>query len=224
MRYSLPLAPATSTAVSAPTVTVPLVSHSGSLDQYQGTVSRSSNHATAAELAKSGTAYHTIEQGEIEFQGQSADRTFIQDLKEKLGDWPGGDTTLSQLPPDMPLPGFFEGDRQLCDEVALPTKDLATKLVNAALDAQILLPIIHRPNFDAFFNLIYSLDKSEYSTREVRFLPLLYAVLAYGCLHVESDARNRGSPEMISQGYFLSVCRQRPLDQALTVRQVKIFY
>lgn len=128
MESYIPLAPVTSTTVSTPTVTAPAVSHSE-------TRSREDN-ATPAK------AYHVIEKGEIEFQGYSADRTFIQELKDKLGDWPGGDKTRSQLPPGKPVPGFFDLDARLSDEVTLPTKEPATKLVEAALDAQILLHII----------------------------------------------------------------------------------
>ena len=151
-------------------------------------------------------SYHTIEQGEMEFQGYSADRTFIQELKEKLGDWPGGDTTRSQLPPSLSVPGLFDHDDRLSVEATLPTKDWATKLVETPLDAQILLQIIHRPSFDASFSLIYSLDRSEYSMREVKFLPLLYAVLAYGCLFIESESDSPGDNEMLSQGYFSIKC------------------
>lgn len=68
-------------------------------------------------------SYHTIEHGEMEFQGYSADRTFIQELKEKLGDWPGGDTTRSQLPPSLSVPGLFDLDDRLSNEATLPTKE-----------------------------------------------------------------------------------------------------
>lgn len=88
MESYIPLAPVTSTTISTPTVTAPVVSHSETRPRE--------DNATPAK------AYHAIEQGEIEFQGYSADRTFIQELKDKLGDWPGGDTTRSQLPPGKP--------------------------------------------------------------------------------------------------------------------------
>lgn len=189
MESYIPLEPGTPTTVSTPTIAAPAVSHSETRPRE--------DNVTPAK------AYHAIEQGEIEFQGYSADRTFIQELKEKLGDWPGGDTTRSQLPPGKPVPGFFDLDARLSDEVNLPTKESATKLVEAALDAQILLHIIHRPSFDVSFNLIYSLDRSEYSIKEMKFLPLLYAVLSYGCLFVESG--NPVGDEMILRGYVLSV-------------------
>lgn len=199
MESFLPLAPAMSSTVAVPTVTAPISSY-----QYPATPSPDNNsNVTQPEIREYGAAYHTIKQGEIEFQGQSGDRTFFQDLKTKLSDWDGSET-CSQLLPDMSLSGFFEPNRRISDQVTLPTKELARKLVDAALDAQILLPIIHRPSFNVSFNLVYSLDRSEYGKREVLFLPLLYAVLAYGCLFIESDSENQESHEMISKGYVLS--------------------
>lgn len=188
MESYIPLAPVTSMSGSTPTISAP------------PEISPRDNNDTTTK------SYHTIEQGEMEFQGYSADRTFIQELKEKLGDWPGGDTTRSQLPPSLSVPGLFDLDDRLSDEATLPTKEWATKLVETALDAQILLQIIHRPSFDASFSLIYSLDRPEYSMREVKFLPLLYAVLAYGCLFIESGSVSSGHNEMLSQGYSSIIC------------------
>lgn len=217
MESFLPLAPAMSSTVAVPTVTAPISSY-----QYPATPSPDNNsNVTQPEIRKYGAAYHTIKQGEIEFQGQSGDRTFFQDLKTKLSDWDGGET-CSQLLPDMSLSGFFEPNRRISDQVTLPTKELARKLVDAALDAQILLPIIHRPSFDVSFNLVYSLDRSEYGKREVLFLPLLYAVLAYGCLLIESDSENQESHEMISKGYVLSSVPRylRPVTYIPTVQNI----
>ncbi|KAJ5556051.1 transcriptional regulator family: Fungal Specific TF [Penicillium frequentans] len=197
-----PLAPATSSAVSTPKVTVPITTHNGSFGETS--VSGSDNNATFSKLERCGTAYHNIEQDEIEFQGHSSDRTFIQDLKAKVDDWPGCDITRHQLPPNISSPGFFELNSQLSDEVSLPNKELARKLVDTALDAQILSHVIHRPSFDVSFNLIYALEKLEYGRREVMFLPLLYAVIAYGCLFIEPDRGDERIENMASQGskYF----------------------
>jgi hypothetical protein len=200
-----PLAPATSSAVSTPKVTVPITTHNGSFGETS--VSISDNNATSSKLERCGTVYHNIEQDEIEFQGHSSDRTFIQDLKAKVDDWPGCDITRHQFPPNISSPGFFELNNQLSDEVSLPNKELARKLVDTALDAQILSHVIHRPSFDVSFNLIYALEKLEYGRREVMFLPLLYAVIAYGCLFVEPDRGNERGENMASQGYFASKVR-----------------
>lgn len=200
-----PLAPATSSAVSTPTVTGPITIHNESFGETK--VTGSNDNATSSKLERYGTAYHNTEQDEIEFQGHSSDRTFIQDLQAKVDDWPGGDITRHQLPPNISSPGFFEPSSQLSDEVSLPNKELARRLVDKALDAQILLHVIHQPSFDISFNLIYALDKSEYGRREVMFLPLLYAVIAYGCLLIGPNQGNESNENMASQGYFVSKMR-----------------
>ncbi len=127
--------------------------------------------------------YQPIEKGDLEFTGYSADRTFIEGFKHKLGDW-ALDATHKRVPAVFAVPGLFDTTRGPPVDVELPPKVLARKLVDAALDAQILFDIIHRPSFDNLFTLVYSLDPSHYSIEEWRFLALLYAVLAYGGLFI----------------------------------------
>lgn len=129
--------------------------------------------------------YHPTEKGDLEFTGYSADRTFIEGFKHKLGDW-ALDATHKRVPAVFAVPGLFDTTRGPPIDVELPPKHVARKLVDAALDAQILFGIIHRPSFDNLFTLVYSLDRSHYSIEEWRFLALLYAVFAYGGLFIDS--------------------------------------
>ncbi|KAL7928925.1 fungal-specific transcription factor domain-containing protein [Trichoderma chlorosporum] len=154
------------------------------------------------EIGKCATAHHFIEQGEIEFHGTSADRTFMEELIEKLGD---SSVTHQKIPIDAPVPGLFQSDARCFDEVPLPKRDQAVKLVEAALDAQILLHIVHRPSFDFSFNMIYSLEPREYSEKEKRFLSLLYAVLAFGSLFVDPYAERLEYDELMRRAsrYFI---------------------
>ncbi|KAL7905830.1 fungal-specific transcription factor domain-containing protein [Trichoderma velutinum] len=154
------------------------------------------------EIGKCTTAHHFIEQGEIEFHGTSADRTFMEGLIEKLGD---SSMTHQRIPVDGSVPGLFQSDARCFDEVPLPGRGQAAKLVEAALDAQVLLHIIHRPSFDFSFNMIYSLEPREYSLKERRFLPLLYAVLAYGSLFVDPFAERLEYEEVVTRAsrYFV---------------------
>ncbi len=139
----------------------------------------------------------------MEFQGYSADRTFIRGLQEKLGDWPGD--VLSRLsrinPLQTPLAGLSQVHSQQCDDVQLPARGKAVALVRAALDAQILFCVVHRPTFESSFNLVYSLEPSEYSSKEKRFTSLLYATMAYGSLFVETEAQETGYDEVILKAY-----------------------
>lgn len=186
-------------AESCPTVSTWATSNIGNSTGTQFTTT--SNEDTAsAEIRNRDNVYHAVEQDEIEFQGYSADRSFIQSLNAKLGDWRGGDIAGQQLPSFTSAPTLFEAEVQNPSQVALPERDLAVRLVEAALNAQILLCIIHQPSFEISFNLIYSLEESDYGANEKRFLPLLYAVFAYGCLVIDPGSYGPGGDERVSQG------------------------
>ncbi|PTB61881.1 hypothetical protein BBK36DRAFT_1130788 [Trichoderma citrinoviride] len=168
--------------------------------------SSANNPATAKtdseEIGKCATAHHFIEQGEIEFHGTSAERTFMEELMEKIGD---SSVTHPRLPIHASVPGLFHSDARLSDDVPLPARDQAMRLVEAALDAQVLLHIIHRPSFDFSFHMIYSLEPSEYSLKERRFLPLLYAVIAFGSLFIDPYGHQLGYDELVTRAsrYFI---------------------
>ncbi|KAL7808394.1 fungal-specific transcription factor domain-containing protein [Trichoderma gracile] len=193
-----------------------------------------SNPATrktdSEEIGKCATAHHFIEQGEIEFHGTSAERTFMEELMGKLGD---SSVTHTRLPIHS-VPGLFNSDARHSDDVPLPTRDQARRLVEAALDAQVLLHIIHRPSFDFSFHMIYSLDTSEYSLKERRFLPLLYAVLAFGSLFIDPYGHRLGYDELITRAsrYFIkskqlqdiATCTDLVSLQALVFKNLFLLY
>jgi hypothetical protein len=60
--------------------------------------------------------------------------------------------------------------------------------IEAALNFHTPLHIVHRPSFDESFHVLCSLSPQEYGTEEIRLLPLVYAILALGCLFTEPDA------------------------------------
>lgn len=140
--------------------------------------------------------YHSIDKGDIEFQGYSADRTFIQGFKDELSGWEF-DPAHKKLPNSITVSGLFDTSNESPTAIELPEKAVASKLTEAAIDGQVMFSVIHRPSFNNSFNLIYTLDQAHYSIQEWRFLALLYAVLAYGCLHV--DIKTGNSSELLSQ-------------------------
>ncbi|KAJ5118392.1 hypothetical protein N7448_010101 [Penicillium atrosanguineum] len=152
----------------------------------QDTSEVSSSIASGMPLAADPYAkiYHSVDKGDLEFQGYSADRTFIEGFKHGLGDW-AYDSSHTRLSTVFSVPGLFDTSRKPPVDVILPPREVANKLVEAALDAQILFCVIHRPSFNNLINLIYSLDQTNYSIQEWRFLALFYAVLAYGSLFVD---------------------------------------
>ena len=54
-------------------------------------------------------------------------------------------------------------------------------------DACALIPCVHQPSFYQSLDRIYDLSTDEYSTQDQRFLPLLYVVIALGCLFAKDE-------------------------------------
>lgn len=136
-----------------------------------------------------GLIYRVTSHGDTEYQGDTGDRTLIHALSEKLTSWPNALTPTEKLASATPTATLFA---RKCETFSgeLPPKELASQLVTAALDVHRYLPIVHQPTFFSSFDLVYGLDKGDYGAEEMRFVALLYAVLAYGCLHIEPQVMN----------------------------------
>ncbi|KAH8802477.1 fungal-specific transcription factor domain-containing protein [Xylogone sp. PMI_703] len=144
---------------------------------------------------------HDIAQGE-EFQGSSAERAFMQQVKAKLQESSGMDINLWPRV-NTPTSRLFQNGYEVIQEACHPTKERAQQLINACFETYALFSIVHRPTFDASFHLIYSLRPREYSMKEVEFIPLVYAVMALGCMAIV-DVEVAGYEELVSEGerYF----------------------
>ncbi|KAJ5279715.1 hypothetical protein N7478_005087 [Penicillium angulare] len=143
--------------------------------------------------------YHSVNKGDIEFQGFSSDRTFILGIKRQLGFWED-DMEQKRLLNTSVLSLFDTSSGIPPVDASLPSRTMATRLVEAALNGQIIFSIVHRPSFNSLFNLVYSLEESDYSTHERRFLPLLYAVMAFGSLFADLAELDE-EKDMLSLGY-----------------------
>ena len=180
----------------SPTISRPLPTHCSSSHRSNQTTHNAVGTHNYSALPQIGTLkppHSMIQHGEIEYQGPSADRTFVRELKRSLGNYSGGDQIRRHLSQNPPLPSLLDSQNYLPDRISLPSRRTAINLARAALDAQLLLDFVHRPTFDISFDLIYSLDVSDYGEREKRFLPLLYATLAYGCLSKHPESNTLGS-------------------------------
>lgn len=135
---------------------------------------------------------HAIEEGEAGFQGYSADRAFIQRLREKLKNWQGAEVHRRFRALESEQPKLFEIDYGLAATACLPPKEKSRALIDAALDSQPLLAILHRPSFEYTWNIVYTIEPAQYTVDEIRFLPLLYAVLALGCTVSVSHSESPG--------------------------------
>jgi len=71
----------------------------------------------------------------------------------------------------------------LPNTVDLPPREIAKILcVNSLNCGCSLLRFVHQPTFCETFNRIYDVPAESFGDEENRFLPLLYVVLALGCM------------------------------------------
>ncbi|TVY43617.1 Activator of stress genes [Lachnellula occidentalis] len=134
--------------------------------------------------------------GHWDFHGGSSGTVFVKRMREQLGSLlspqkPGSASFLPKLP--RPYPSVLLDsprsatesplDGGLPNTVDLPSKDVARKLCEHSLDtACALLRFIHHPTFYMMFERIYELPVESFGNEENQFLPLLYVVLALGCM------------------------------------------
>lgn len=87
----------------------------------------------------------------------------------------------------------------------LPPREVARRLCHDALDdASAILNLVHKPTFDKGFDRIYSRNPDEYEPQDEKYLPLLYSVLALGCLFdkgAESVLEQSGYEGATDQGF-----------------------
>ncbi|KAL2851625.1 fungal-specific transcription factor domain-containing protein [Aspergillus pseudoustus] len=129
------------------------------------------------------------DEGEARFGCSSGDRAFIDRLRDELGKCPGADFDSRLRLSDRPGVKLFPSAKVEPRAISLPPRERAEYLTNIALDSTVLYHVVHRPTFDSAFELLYSLDPSDYGQEEMRHIPLVYALMALGCL---SEKTNNG--------------------------------
>jgi hypothetical protein len=135
--------------------------------------------------------------GEWDFHGISSGRVFLRRMREHFG---FGADNRTPLVPQPPRPrGMFQLDsasspqgdsweRGLLKLYELPPKETVKKLCYYSLNcATCLLRILHIPAFYEMVDKLYNNPPESYSSEDKRFLGLLYAVLALGCMYDYSD-------------------------------------
>ena len=136
------------------------------------------------------------EDGQWDFHGGSSGTVFVNRMRQQFGGLLGSDKNTPFLPKlPRPYPGstaVFDSPKSTSDSpfesglpntVDLPPRDVARALVDDSLGrACSLLRFVHSPTFNTMFNKIYDTPPENYGTEENRFLPLLYVVLALGCM------------------------------------------
>ena len=158
------------------------------------------------------------DQGYWDFHGHSSGLVFLRRMREQFGDLMGK-TEGARMPfmksrPTMSLSQPLESPKSSLDSPMdsnlpniqdLPTRDCAQKLCAYALDdACALMRFVHQPTFYSMFDRVYDTAPEQFGNDENRFLPLLYSVLALGCLFAKAETSTlqiEGYESAIDQGY-----------------------
>ncbi|KXH40974.1 fungal specific transcription factor [Colletotrichum nymphaeae SA-01] len=139
------------------------------------------------------------DKGGWDFHGVSSGAVFLRRMKEHFRGMMGPVTKVPFLPrPDRPAglinldsPASAASspfDSTMSTAPELPPKDVAKSLCYLSLNcATCLIRIVHVPTFYQMFDRIYEKPYDDYTKEEHKFLGLLYAVMALGCMYRNLD-------------------------------------
>lgn len=131
------------------------------------------------------------DEGHWDYRGHSSGVLFMQRLRRQFGNLLVPEPK-SPLTKSRPISQVLESPKSLSESPLdsnlppthdLPPREVARKLCSNALDdACTIMRFTHQPSFYAMFDRIYDTPPDQFSNEENSFLPLLYVVLAVGCL------------------------------------------
>lgn len=153
------------------------------------------------------------DQGHWDYHGHTSGVIFVRRLRKQLGasDAPGpmsrttpmrakmleSPKSVSESPQDTTLPPTHD----------LPSRAAARRLCHNAIDdACSLMRFVHEPSFFANLERIYDTPPEQFGNEENAFLPLLYIVMAVGCLFSDDGVGTldlAGYESAIDQGYVV---------------------
>ncbi len=136
------------------------------------------------------------EKGHWDFHGGSSGAVWIKRMREQFGGLLGnagpGEPFLPRLPQSSAMGRIYDSPKSstespfeggLPNTMDLPSRETAKVLCENSLSrACSLLRFVHQPSFYEMFNRIYDTPPDAYGDDEHLFLPLLYSVLALGCM------------------------------------------
>lgn len=159
------------------------------------------------------------ESGNLDFRGGSSGAVFVRRMREQFGDLLGDDhggPFLPNFPRTKTLGPIYDSPRSSSIESPLEagmpnTLDLPTRAVAKALSenslncACALLRFLHKPSFYRMFDRIYDVPPENFGDEENRFLPLLYVVLAVGCMFQRSSTGDNNDASTQQYSYQASI-------------------
>ncbi|KIX02029.1 uncharacterized protein Z518_07968 [Rhinocladiella mackenziei CBS 650.93] len=160
--------------------------------------------------------------GNWDFYGHSSGYVFMRKFRAQFGDQflydyrhSGKNRTISQILESPKSAHSSPYDFNLPPGVDLPPMEVAIELCrNTIDDCCALMRPLHRPRFFSRLHAVYDTDPEQYNNEHVQFLPLLYVVMAVGCLFSKAENENtmldlKGYKEAIEQGYqYFSMAKQ----------------
>ncbi|KZF24154.1 hypothetical protein L228DRAFT_266514 [Xylona heveae TC161] len=135
--------------------------------------------------------------GKWDYHGHSSGLAFISKLRRQFGDQLLPSATLGPWEHYRPFTGSLYDSPRSADSpmesgipnvAELPPRETAMQLcANALDDACALMRLVHQPSFYEMVDRIYSTPPENFANAENRFLPLLYVILALGCLFAKTE-------------------------------------
>lgn len=172
------------------------------------------NESLLESMVENTGALDLDDQGFWDYHGHSSGVVFLRRMREQLGDLMGKSEGYGlPTPKARHLHLALESPRSNDDSPSesnlsnihdLPTRDCARSLCGYALDdACAVMRFVHQPTFYAMLDRIYNKQPEYFGNEENRFLPLLYAAMALGCLFAkaeDSQLQINGYESAIDQG------------------------
>ena len=149
-------------------------------------------------MVQSTGALDLDDRGYWDFHGHSSGLIFLRRMRQQFGDLMGAaEGHGSSFLQTKPMTQIFDSPRSSADSPTepnvpniegLPSKACARELCEVALDeACALMRFVHQPTFYAMFDRIFNTDAEHYGKEENTYLPLIYAVMAVGCLFAKTE-------------------------------------
>ena len=137
------------------------------------------------------------EHGNLDYHGNSSSFTFMQNLRSQFGELSIPDPripvfkspSISHLveSPKSATSSHFENTTSPASE--LPNKETAIQLCRITLEvACALMRFLHKPRFYQKAARIFDTEPDNYTNADLQFLPLLYVVMAVGCLYSQTES------------------------------------
>ncbi|KAL0931949.1 C6 transcription factor [Colletotrichum truncatum] len=139
------------------------------------------------------------DKGGWDFHGVSSGAVFLRRMKEHFRGMMGPPTKVPFLPRserpaglmnlDSPAPvANSPYDSTMNTAPELPPKEVARKLCYYSLNcATCLIRVVHVPTFYELLDHVYEKSYDDYTTEEHKFVGLLFAVMAVGCMYANLD-------------------------------------